>query len=92
MQEWISWLILVILLSLIELMTINLTTIWFVISSTIALIISIFIDNFIIQFSIFVIVGVILLLTLKPMFIKYIKNHQKEINKDKVKVKKSKNK
>ena len=73
MQEWISWLILVILLSLIELMTINLTTIWFVISSTIALIISIFIDNFIIQFSIFVIVGVILLLTLKPMFIKYIK-------------------
>ncbi|MBR3199070.1 MAG: hypothetical protein IKG27_03550 [Bacilli bacterium] len=75
MHEWIVWLIIVVLLFLIEIMTINITTIWFVISGIIALITSIFIDNFIIQFSAFVILGILLLLIAKPYLTKYLKDH-----------------
>ena len=58
---WI-WLGIVICLALIEIITINLTTIWFVASGLLALVLSIFIDNYIIQFSVFVIGGVLLLI------------------------------
>lgn len=84
MQQWISWLILVILLTLIELMTVNLATIWFVISGIIALIISIFIDNYTIQFAVFVIGGVILLITTKPFLTKYLKYHKEKTNIDRI--------
>ena len=57
---WI-WLGIVICLALIEILTINLTTIWFVASGLISLVISIFIDNYILEFSVFVIGGVLLL-------------------------------
>lgn len=56
------WLGIVICLALIEILTINLTTIWFVASGLISLVISIFIDNYIIEFSVFVIGGVLLLI------------------------------
>ena len=84
MEEWISWLILVILLTLIEIMTINLTTIWFVISGIIALIISIFIDNYTLQFAVFVIGGVVLLITTKPLLTKYLKSHREKTNVDRI--------
>lgn len=84
MEQWIIWLILVILLSLIELLTINLATIWFVISGIIALIISIFIDNYTLQFGIFVIGGVILLITTKPVLTKIIKEHKEKTNVDRI--------
>lgn len=58
---WI-WLGIVICLALIEILTINLTTIWFVASGLISLVLSIFIDNYIIEFSVFVIGGVLLLI------------------------------
>lgn len=84
MEQWIIWLILVILLTLIELLTINLATIWFVISGIIALIISIFIDNYTLQFGIFVIGGVILLITTKPILTKTIKQHKEKTNFDRI--------
>ena len=84
MQQWICWLILVILLTLIELMTINLATIWFVISGIIALIISLFIDNYTLQFTIFVLGGVLLLITTKPVLTKYLKNHKEKTNIDRI--------
>ena len=58
---WI-WLGIVIALALIEILTINLTTIWFVASGLCALAISFFVDNYVIQFSVFVIGGILLLL------------------------------
>lgn len=82
MEQWLIWLILVILLALIEVATINLTTIWFVVSGIIALIASLFIGNYIIQFGIFVIVGVILLITTKPFLTKFIKLHKVRTNVD----------
>ena len=84
MEQWLIWLILVILLALIEITTVNLTTIWFVVSGIIALIVSLFVDNYIIQFGIFVIVGVILLITTKPFLTKFIKRHKVKTNIDRI--------
>lgn len=58
---WI-WIGIVISLALIEILTINLTTIWFVASGLLSLILSIFIDNYLIQFGVFVIGGFLLLI------------------------------
>ena len=84
MEQWIIWLILVIILTLIELLTINLATIWFVISGIIAMIISIFVDNYTVQFSVFVIGGVILLITTKPILTKLIRQHKEKTNADRI--------
>lgn len=65
---WI-WLGIVICLALIEILTVNLTTIWFVASGLISLLLSVFIDNYIIQFSVFVIGGVLLLIFTKPYLV-----------------------
>ena len=77
-------LLIVILLTLIEFATINLTTIWFVVSGIVALITSLFIDNYILQFGIFVILGVILLITTKPFLTKFIKEHKVKTNIDRI--------
>ena len=84
MEQWIVWLILVIILALIELLTINLATIWFVISGIVALILSIFVDNYTVQFSVFVIGGVILLITTKPVLTRLIKEHKEKTNIDRI--------
>lgn len=84
MEQWLVWLITVILLALIEIATINLTTIWFVLSGIIALIISLFVDNYLIQFGSFVIVGVILLITTKPFLTKFVKQHKEKTNIDRI--------
>ena len=84
MEQWIIWLILVIILALIEILTINLATIWFVISGIFALILSIFVDNYTIQFSVFVIGGVILLITTKPVLTKLVKQHKEKTNADRI--------
>ena len=58
---WI-WLGIVISLALIEILTVNLTTIWFVASGLISLVISLFIDYYLFQFSVFVIGGFLLMI------------------------------
>lgn len=57
------WLGLIIVLAIIEAMTVNLVSIWFIISGLFALITSFIFDNFLIQFAIFVVLGVILMIT-----------------------------
>ena len=84
MEQWGVWLIIVILLTLIEITTVNLTTIWFVTSGIIALFVSLFVDNYILQFGIFVIIGVILLITTKPFLTKFIKQHKVKTNLDRI--------
>ena len=69
----------VIFLGMIELITVGLVSIWFVISGIVAMILSFFIDNFVIQFGVFVILGVVLMLftrkTLEKYFPKPIKTN-----------------
>ncbi len=84
MQGWILWLILVIFLAFVEIVTVNLTTIWFVASGIISLFISMYTDNFTIQFSVFVVGGIILLITTKPILTKYLDKNKVKTNADRV--------
>ena len=80
---WI-WLGIVICLALIEILTVNLTTIWFVASGLCSLVLSIFIDNYIIQFGVFVIGGVLLLIFTKSLLLKKLNIHTVKTNLDRV--------
>lgn len=78
------WLLVVIILGIIEVLTINLTTIWFIVSGLITLFLSFVIENFTIQVSIFVIFGIILLVTTRPVLIKYFFKNKEKTNIDRI--------
>ena len=84
MEQWYVWLAFIIILTVIECTTVNLTTIWFVVSGLVALIISFFTDNYLIQFGVFVILGIILLVTTRPILKKVIKPKNESTNLDRV--------
>ena len=84
MEQWYVWLIIVIVLTILEVTTINLTTIWFVISGVVALFFSLFIDNYFIQFAIFVILGILLLVTTKPILEKMLQTKKEATNFDRI--------
>ena len=81
---WLVWLIIVLVLAFIELATVNLVSIWFIASGIVSLIVSIFYDNFYVQFAIFVILGIILLLTTRKFLEKLIKPKEVKTNLDRV--------
>lgn len=56
-----TWFAIVVILGLLEVLTTNLVSIWFVISGIITMIISLFTDNICIQIIVFVVVGIILM-------------------------------
>lgn len=84
MEQWYVWLAFIIILTVIECTTVNLTTIWFVVSGLVALVISFFTDNYLIQFGVFVILGIILLVTTRPILKKVIKPKNESTNLDRV--------
>ncbi len=78
------WLVIAILLAIVEVLTVNLTTVWFVASALIALLASFFIDDFIIEFAIFVILGVVFLATTRPLLLKVIHSKRERTNIDRI--------
>ncbi len=80
---WI-WLVIILFLTFIEVITVNLTTIWFVVSGLISLSLSFFIDSFEIQFGVFVIGGIILLITTRSYLVKKLKIKGEKTNLDRV--------
>lgn len=78
-MTWI-WLGMIIVLTLLEVIRTNFVTLFFVCSATISLILSLFIDNFIIQFSIFIILGLILLVTLRDKVLKLFNDKKRGKN------------
>ena len=78
------WLIIILFLGFIEAITVNLVTIWFVISGIVSLILSFFINDFIIQFSVFVILGILLLITTRSCLNKVFKINKYKTNLDRV--------
>lgn len=78
------WTFLIIFLTIVEAATVELVTIWFIASAVVSLIVSIFVDNLVIQFGIFVILGVILLITTRPLLIKFLKPKNERTNLDRV--------
>ena len=71
------WLVIIIVLGIIEAMTVNLVSIWFIISGLFALITSFIFDNFLIQFAIFVVLGVLLLITTRDILEKKLVSKEK---------------
>lgn len=78
------WVSMIILLTIIEVCSINLTTIWFVASALVALIVSMFCDSVFIQVGIFVVLGVLLLITTKPILKKFMNVEKVKTNLDRV--------
>lgn len=76
MELWILWLIIIFILIVAEVSTVNLVSIWFIASGIVSLIISIFYDNFFVQFAVFVILGIMLLLTTRKFLEKLIKSRE----------------
>lgn len=71
------WLGLIIFLAIIEAVTTNLVSIWFIASGMIALILSFITDNFVIQFGSFVIFGVLFLITTRKSLEKKLVKKEK---------------
>ena len=80
---WI-WLGIVLFLIFIEVITAGLTTVWFVISGFASMILSLFIDSVEIQFAVFVLGGVLLLITTRPYLVKKLKVKESKTNLDRV--------
>jgi membrane protein implicated in regulation of membrane protease activity len=71
MTNTIAWLILLVVLVLIEFITLGLTTVWFAGGALAAFVVSIFIDNLILELVVFVIVSLLLLFFTRPIVIKH---------------------
>lgn len=78
------WVLIIILLALAEVTTVNLTTIWFVASGLVSLILSFFIDNFLIQLGVFVILGIILLITTESKLQALVNERREKTNLDRI--------
>ncbi len=78
------WTCLIIFLTIIEAATVELVTVWFILSAIVALIVSIFVDSLVIQFGVFVLLGVFLLITTRPFLIKLLKPKNEKTNLDRV--------
>ncbi len=78
------WVLIIILLAIAEITTVNLTTIWFVASGLVSLILSFFIDNFLIQLGVFVILGIILLITTKSKLQALVNERREKTNLDRI--------
>ncbi len=84
MDYWVLWLLIIFMLIILEVSTINLVSIWFIASAVVSLIISFFNNSFLLQFGVFVILGLILLLTTRKILVKYIKPRSVSTNLDRV--------
>ncbi len=82
-MAWL-WLCIVIVLTLIEAATVNLVTIWFIASGIVSMILSLFIDNYFIQFFNFVVLGIILLITTRKYLVNISSKRQEKTNLDRV--------
>lgn len=75
-MTWI-WLGLVITLTLLEILTSKLVTIWYVVSAIVSLILSLFLDIYIVQFLVFVVLGTVLLFTTRDYLLNILKENEK---------------
>lgn len=78
------WLGIIILLAFIESATISLTTIWFIISGLVSLLLSFVIDNIVIQVGVFSLLGIFLMLITRPILQRKLKVKQVSTNIDRV--------
>lgn len=78
------WLGVVLLLSVIEMATADLITIWFIASGIVTLIISFFDISFVAQVGIFVVLGTVLLITTRKTLVEKMNKNKQKTNLDRV--------
>ena len=83
-MDWIFWLVLVIVLTVVELATTNLLSVWFVISGIVAMILSFFIDDVAIVSTVFAVLGILLLFTTRPLLKRYLPTQRVRTNADRI--------
>lgn len=83
-MDWIFWLILVIVLSIVEIATVNLVSIWFVASGIVAMILSFFIKDNVIVTTVFILLGIILLILSRRIVKKIRSNDNEKTNLDRI--------
>ncbi len=81
---WVLWLAIIILLSFLEVTTVNLVSVWFIASGLISLFLSFFINSFYLEFAVFVIVGLILMLITRPILLKKFNKTKEKTNVDRI--------
>ena len=80
----IYWFAACLFLIFIEISTVNLVSIWFAIGAFFSMMLAIFVDNFLLQLLLFIIVSIIALLITKPLVNKFKKNDVEPTNVDRV--------
>lgn len=83
-MAWYLWLLIVIVLTIIEASTSGLICIWFVLSGIVTLILSLFISNFFIQFAVFVLLGMLLMILTRKTAKKWLKVEEVKTNLDRI--------
>ena len=78
------WFVMVLVLSFIELITVSLVTVWFVASAIVAWILSFFGVSFDVQFAVFVVLGIILLITTRKQLTNWLNKTKHKTNLDRV--------
>ena len=81
---WILWLIVIVLLVFLEVSTINLVCVWFILSGLVSLILSFFIESFYILFAVFVLLGLVLMVLTRPILVKKLARKNVKTNSDRV--------
>jgi len=84
LEMWILWLVVIILLTVLEIVTVNLVSVWYIASAIISLVLSFFVKEFYIQFAVFVCLGLILMLITRPILIKKLVKKDIKTNLDRV--------
>ncbi len=79
-----NWLIVAIILSIIELGTISLVSVWFIASALISLLLALLGFSFYIQLINFVILGIILLIFTRKPLLKYLNKTKQKTNADRI--------
>jgi membrane protein implicated in regulation of membrane protease activity len=80
----IIWFSIIIVAGIIEASTMDLTSVWFAAGGLAALIVSLFTDNILIQVTVFIVVSAALLLSLRPIFARYLKKNDIKTNVDRL--------
>jgi len=78
------WLILIAIFLVIEIITLGVTTVWFACGAFVAFIVSLFFDNIIAEFIVFLIVSIAMLVFTKPIVVKKFNLKKEKTNYDRV--------
>lgn len=80
----LEWLVVILICAFLEAITVNLVTIWFIASGIVAMIASIFTESLLIQVGIFVLLGIVLLITTRRPLQRLVNVQRDKTNFDRI--------